>query len=314
MQIRAYDEVDPNEVVRLSLAAFRRALQPEQVEALVRTDPWYAYGYGVYAVEHGRLLAQAVPLRFPVRLATGVEDVGGIAGVCSLPSMWGRGYARRLMEHLHDRFRGDGLRIVTLTTSRNLRGYSLYRGLGYVDLAPFYLGTKVLRPGRSRRSSLEIRRARRGDLLGMHALYRMATAGLLGWTERRPTEVAVHTAVFAQERECYRVAARDGRLVGYFRTHADGGCLMEEVVAARDADFREMVAAIEAGSRRPLATGEWITCRRDAARFRRLGYRLDPTGDTTMALSLVKGLPSRDLPRLFGGTSGRFVQYPSDDF
>lgn len=314
MQIKGYDEVDPYEAVRLSLAAFRRTLQPEQIAALVRTDPWYAYGYGVYAVERGRLLAQAVPLKFAVRLATGVETVGGIAGVCSLPSVWGQGYARRLLEHLHDRFRRDGLRIATLTTSRNLRGHRLYRGLGYVDLAPFYLGTKVLGPRRRRETDLRIRRARRPDLPRVHELYRDAARGLLGWTERHPDEVAVHTAIVAHERACYRVATRGRRAVGYFRTHADGGCLMEEVVAPKEADFRDLVAAIEADSRRRVATAEWITCGRDAARFRRLGYRLDPTGDTTMAAALGHGLRSRDLPRLFGGTTGRFLQYPSDDF
>lgn len=314
MQIKGYDEIDPHEAWRLSMAAFRRALRPQEIRKLVRSDPWYAYGYGIYAVERGRLLAQAVPLRLSVRLATGVEAIGGIAGVCSLPSVWGRGYARRLLVHLHARFREEGIRIVALTTSRNLRGYGLYRGLGYVDLAPFYVGTKPLRPGRRLNPGLRIRKARRADLPRIHALYREATAGLLGWTERDPDQIAIHTAVFEPERACYRVAVRARRIVGYFRTHADGGRLMEEVVAPRDRDFRDLVAAIEGATREPVATVDWITARRDAVRFRRRGYRLDLGADTTMALSLAGGLRTRDLPRMFGGTSGRFVQYPSDDF
>ncbi len=313
MQIKDYEEVDPDEVVRLSLAAFRHALLPEELRSLLGSDPRYAYGGGVYAVERGRLLAQAAPMRFPVRLTTGVEPVGGVAGVCSLPSVWGRGYARRLMAHLHARFREDGLRIATLTTSKNLRGYGMYLRLGYVDLAPFYLGTRAV-AGRARRvSNLRIRKLRTRDLPRIHDLYKEATQGLLGWTERSPREVPNHVATFARERACYRVAVRAGTIVGYLRTHEDG-CLMEEVVAPRHTDFRGLVAAMEASSRRRVSTAEWITCRRDASRFRSLGYRLDPTGDTTMAASLTRSIRSRDLPRLFGGTTGRFVQYPSDDF
>jgi hypothetical protein len=33
-----------------------------------------------------------------------------------------------------------------------------------------------------------------------------------------------------------------------------------------------------------------------------------------MAISLVKEIRTNDLPRRFGGTSGKFVQYPTDDF
>ncbi len=256
MRILRYDEVDPLEAVRLSTAAFHRALQPEQIEALVRKEPRHAYGYGVYAVERGRVLAQAVPLRFPVRLRSGVEPVGGIAGVCSLPSEWGRGFARRLMEHLHAMFRADGLRIAALTTSRNIRGYGLYARLGYVDLAPFFVGTKALRGPRRRPDGVRVRRAHTRDHGAMHALYREATEGLLGWTERSAAELPAHTAIFPTERACYRVAFRGPRLVGYFRTHTDGGCLLEEVVAPRERDFRGIVAAAEAGAATRLATVE----------------------------------------------------------
>lgn len=314
MQIKSYDEVDPDEAVRLSAAAFHRAFRPEIVERLVRSDPRYAYGYGVYAVERGRLMAQAVPMKFPVRLTSGIETVGGVGGVCSHPSVWGRGYARRLMEHVHEMFRDDGLRIATLTTSRNLRGYGLYTRLGYVDLAPFYLGTRVLSERRTKTGALHVRKARRGDLPRIHELYKEATAGLLGWTERSPRELPCHVALFARERNAYRVAARGSRVVGYFRTFAGHGCLMEEVVAPRDSDFQDLVAAVEAGARDRVATVEWITCRRDASRFRALGYRLDRVGDTTMAARLTGTPRARDLPRMFGGTSGRFIQLPSDDF
>lgn len=313
MQIRSYDEIDPDEAFRLSTAANGWALTPSEMRRIYRRDPRYVYGPPVYAVDRGRVLAQVVPMRFPVRLATGVEDVGGLQGVCSLPAVWGRGYARRLMEHVHGMFREDGLRISTLTTSQNIRGYGVYRGLGYVDLAPFFVSTRAVPKETRAPPGIRMRRARNDDLPRIHELYRESVRGLLGWTERSPLELPAAFRTFPRFRGRYRVAFRGRRIVGYARSRPDAGVLMEEVLAPRWSDFRETVGALEATARGRVATSNWITCRQDAARFRRLGYRIDRMPDTTMAMS-IGGVPTRDLPRLFGGTVGRFVQYPSDDF
>lgn len=314
MQVKTLDEIDPHEAYRLSAAAFGWTLTEREMRRICRRDPRYSFGLPVYAVERGRVLAQVVPMRFPVRLATGVEAVGGLQGVCSHPSVWGRGYAWRLMEHVHAMFREDGLRISTLTTSRNIRGYGVYSRLGYVDLAPFWLGTKAIPAKRRKTPPVRIRKARKTDLPRIHELYRSATRGLLGWTERSAAELPAAFATFPPVRPRYRVAVRGGRIVGYLRTRPDSGALMEEVIAARAGDFRAIVAAMEAKVRGAVATANWITCARDAARFRRLGYRLDPLSDTTMAAPLGRERDARDLPHLFGGTTGRFVQYPTDDF
>ena len=314
MQIRTYDEIDPGDAYRLSAAAFGWVLTETEMRRIYRRDPRYPYGPPVYAVDHGRVLAQVVPMRFPVRLITGIERVGGLQGVCSLPSVWGRGYAWRLMEHVHDMFRDDDLRISTLTTSLNIRGYGVYRKLGYVDIAPFYLGTKTIARTRRRRTLLRIRKARKEDLSRVQELYEAATRGLLGWTERSPKELTAAFATFAWSRRRYRVAVRQGRTVGYYRTRPEDRVLMEEVIAPRQADFEAIVAAVEGTARDRVATANWITCHRDQGRFRRLGYHFDRISDTTMAIPLTRTLRARDLPRLFGGTTGRFVQYPTDDF
>lgn len=314
MQIKTLEEIDPQEAYRLCAAAFGWTLTESEMHRIYRRDPRYAYGVPVYAVEGGRVLAQIVPMRFRVRLSTGVEPAGGLQGVCSLPSVWGHGYTRRLMEHVHAMFRDDGLRISTLTTSWNIRGYQVYRRSGYVDLAPFYLGTRAVPAEHRPPRGLALRRMRKEDIPQVHALYEQATRGLLGWTERAPAELIAGFATFPWFRGRYRVASRGGRIVGYLRSRPDGGVLMEEVIASSEADFRAIVAAMEAKARRRVATSNWITCRRDADRFRRLGYRLDVIPDATMAVSLTHDLKTRDLPRLFGATSGRFVQYPTDDF
>ncbi len=314
MQVRSLDEINPADAHRLSAAAFGQTLQEPVLRRIYQRDPRYAYGPPMYAVERGRALAQVVALKMPVRLTTGVEDVGGLQAVCSLPSVWGRGYARRLMEHVHSLFREDGIRLSTLTTSWNIRGYAVYRTLGYRDLAPFYLGTRSVPREARPPSGLRIRSARKPDLPRIHELYRGATRGLLGWTERSETELPAAFATFPWVPPRYRVGVRDGRIVGYLRTRPNSGALMEEVVAASERDFQGMVAALEARARGSVATSNWITCRRDARRFRNLGYALDLLSDTTMAAPLVSSVRARDLPRLFGGTNGRFVHYPTDDF
>src|SRR2546423_447308 len=41
--------------------------------------------------------------------------------------------------------------------------------------------------------------------------------------------------------------------------------------------------------------------------------RLGPFPDTTMAISLEKDVQTAELPALFGGTAGRFVQHPASN-
>ncbi len=142
MRFRTYDEVDPYEIQKLVWTSFGWIMEERWIRTLRRKDPRYLDGYAVYATERGRPLAQVVPMKMTVRLTTGPESVGGLQGVCSHPGVWGKGYARRLIEHVHERFRSMGLRISTLTSSRNIRGYPLYRSLGYVDIAAFYSGAK----------------------------------------------------------------------------------------------------------------------------------------------------------------------------
>lgn len=314
MQVKSYDEIDPRDAYHLSSISFGWTLTESEMRRIYRRDPRYPYGPPVYAVDRGVPLAQVVPMRFPVRLTTGVEDVGGLQGVCSLPAVWGRGYARRLMEHVHDMFREDGLRISTLTTSRNIRGYPVYRGLGYVDVAPFYSGTRPVPKDQRPPAGLRIRTARKDELPRIHELYLQVTRDLLGWTERSPLELPAAHTTFPWFRGRYKVAVRGRRIVGYLRSRPDSGALMEEICALRGRDFRAIVGAMEAKARGRVATANWITCRRDVTRFRRLGYRIDLIGDTTMAVALTRDANTSELPRLFGGTTGRFVQYPSDDF
>jgi len=86
MKVRTYDEINPLAAFRLSLLAFGSAWDDARIRRARLHDRRYLAEFAFYAEERGRILAQVVPLRFRVRLMTGVEDVGGLAGVCSHPS------------------------------------------------------------------------------------------------------------------------------------------------------------------------------------------------------------------------------------
>ncbi len=314
MRVRTYDEIDPIDAFRLSLLSFGGAWDAAKIRRVRASDRRYFEEFALYAEERGRVLAQVVPLRFSVRLSSGVEEVGGLAGVCSHPSVWGRGYARRLIDAVHDRFRELGFRISTLTTSRNIRGYRVYARMGYVNLGPFWGGVRPVTQ-RLAPNGYRLRKATKADLPAMYALYRQHTRKMLGWTERDPEQLAWALVRDPEYLSKYRVLTRDGLRVGYLRTRPDDAVTMEEVIAPGLRDFRAAAVLMESRLPRGIATVNWITADEDASHFRRLGYTVDgPIPDATMALSLRKELRTADLPRLFGGTSGRFVQYPTDDF
>ena len=314
MRIRTYDEVDPLGAFRLGTVAFGFALREEEVRRFRRRAADRLFdGFALYAEDRGRVLAQVVPLRFPVRLTSGVEAVGGLAGVCSHPAVWGRGYARRLMEAAHTLMRQEGLRIATLTTSRNIRGYRVNRQLGYVDLAPFYCASRRV----GRRAPIRgyrLRRATTADVPQMHARYQEQTRDLYGWTER--TEDFLRSRLpWEPSLRKYHVLVHEGRTEGYLRSRPEDRVTMEEVIAPRARSFRAAVSLMERRAAGGVSIVNWLTARADLERFRRLGYSIDgPIPDTTMARPLVRDLPLRSVRALFGVPGGRFVQYPTEDF
>lgn len=315
MQIRWYDEVDAHDVFRLNLAAFGRGLSEDWVRLARRRDPRVSDGYAIYAVEGRKPVAQVIPERMPVRLTSGPEVVGAVAGVCAHPGVWGRGYAAKLMERAHDLYRDLGLRISALATSRNIRGYVLYRKLGYVDLAPFYRATRRLPSRRLRPQGYRLRTATRRDLPRMQSLFEAYTRDLFGWTLRSPDLLPLYAAWDRKELDPYRVLLRDREVVGYVRVGSELQGHAEEVIAPKFHDFRAAVRLLESKARRVIATAGDLTARQDLKRYRSIGYdSCGPIPSTTMAVPLERGVKAGDLPALFGAFRGRFVHYATDDF
>ena len=320
MQIRTYEEVDPREVFRLTMLAFGWRLTPDLVRHFLRRDPATVPGYAFYAVEMGHVMAQAVPMLMNVRLTTGVEQVGGVAGVCSLPSVWGRGYARRLMTHTHGFFREQGVGLSTLTTSRNIRGYRIYRRMGYVDLARLPLGVRSLSPRTTRPVGMGFRKVRRDDLPRLQTFFAQYVRGHLGWTERDPRRLACSAAWDSHVLDRYRMVMRNGRPVGYVHRSSGGWTRGAEVVVSEETivpvkeDFRATVRALEAKAKGPFAAVDATGSRRDQGWYRSLGYRLDDSLPATVMALPLDGRRPKDAPRLFGGPQGKFVMHATDWF
>ena len=135
MTIYEYDEVDPLEVLHLNLLCLDFALTPERAARLRRLDPRPFSFLAVYAKEEGRVAGQVGVFRLPVVSLDGAQEVGGVWAVSTHPAYARRGIATRLLDEAHARMRIAGLRYSTLGTQRDRVAYSLYRRLGYEDVA-----------------------------------------------------------------------------------------------------------------------------------------------------------------------------------
>ncbi len=314
MRICSYDEVDPYEVYKLGMIAFGWPITPKYVEHRLREDPRVIDGFAIYAVEGETVVSQVVPLKMTVRLTSGEEMVGGIQGVCSLPGVWGKGYARRLMERSHEMYRELGLRITTLTTSRNIRGYGIYRKMGYTELPPLYQASRPLPPRRQKPQGIRFRPATEADLPTIQAFYEEHTSDHYGWSCRHPRLLQMKFAWDQKMIKPYRIVMRNDVEVGYVRQPGQG-TLTDEPVIPDIQDFEEAVGALESEAKGGFACVNDISSARDQERFITLGYDVSgPLMGKVMAMSLLSAPRTEELPSLFGSEEGRFVFYPTDGF
>ena len=134
MKILNYDEVNPLQVLHLTMLALDFPLTPEHAAHIRQTDPRPFPCFTVNAVEDDRVLGQVGVFRLPMISTEGKEEVGGVWAVSTHPNYAGRGIASALLEEAHNRMRGAGLRFSTLGTGRSGVSYKLYQRHGYVDM------------------------------------------------------------------------------------------------------------------------------------------------------------------------------------
>jgi len=134
MKILEYDDVDPLQVLHLTMLALDFPFTPEHAAHLRNTDPHPFPCLTVNAVDHDRVVGQVGVFRLPMVSITGREDVGGVWAVSTHPLFTDRGIATTLLDEAHTRMRDKGLRFSTLATDRYRVAYKIYKNLGYEDL------------------------------------------------------------------------------------------------------------------------------------------------------------------------------------
>ncbi len=191
MDIRTYDQVDPEQVLRLNLMALNYPLTPEVAAEGRRLDPRVTPEFALYAVEGGLVVGQVGMFEAPVMTREGPARAGALWAVATHPEHGRGGVARALIVEAHRRMRERGARFVTLGTSRYRVAHSLYLSLGYSDLrllatafspigGPARPGPASARPGLTA-SPLP---SAEEHLLGV--VHDQAAAGWLGFTSRPP--------------------------------------------------------------------------------------------------------------------------------
>ncbi|HLO17661.1 MAG TPA: GNAT family N-acetyltransferase [Anaerolineales bacterium] len=127
MKILEYDQVDPTQVLHLTMLALDFPLTPEHAAHIRCTDPRPFPCFTFNAVEDDRVLGQLGISRLPMVSTEGREDVGGVWAVSTHPNYAERGIASALLDEAHTRMREAGLRFSTLGTDRSRVSHRLYQ-------------------------------------------------------------------------------------------------------------------------------------------------------------------------------------------
>jgi len=183
MTVYEYDEVDPLEVLHLNLLCLDFSLTPERAARLRRLDPRPFSFLAVYAKAEGRVAGQVGVFRLPVVSLDGAQEVGGVWAVSTHPAYGRRGIATRLLDEAHARMRSAGLRYSTLGTQRDRVAHSLYRRMGYEDVA-YASSVLAARSALPLHTELRAEQAGSAQLPLADRLFEQAAARSLGFARR----------------------------------------------------------------------------------------------------------------------------------
>jgi ribosomal protein S18 acetylase RimI-like enzyme len=307
MEIREYDEVDALEVLHVNLLCLDHALTPERVAVLRRTDPRPFPFFGVYAQVEGRVVGQVGVFRLPVMADTGAQEVGGVWAVATHPAWAGRGIASRLLDEAHARMARAGLRYVTLGTSRHFVAHSLYRRLGYEDVA-FAAEALATRDALPDPDGLRAEPAGAAGLALADQLFEQIAGDHLGFSRRHmPFFAAMDAQGYLAGHDLWLVW-RDREPVGYaalgktphvlriknllLLPGVDAGTAVAAV--ARETDARYVRVRVDRpGDRAPFERAGWVLAQPDWGVF--------------MVKPLAAGATIDQFRRHYGVDAGRFL-------
>jgi GNAT superfamily N-acetyltransferase len=304
MNILEYNDVDPLQVLNLTMLALDFPFTPEHAAHIRRTDPRPFPCLTVNAVEDGRVLGQVGVFHLPMISIEGREDVGGIWAVSTHPQHAGRGVASALLEDAHSRMRAAGLRFSTLGTNRYRRAYKLYRQHGYVDMNIW--ATALARwevahqPTRLHAQSLGLE-----GFDFVETLFHTIGSNYLGFAWR-------HTP-FARLRERVRLEEisilwSNREPVGYVFARGDESMLRISIqILQPGIEVTEAIAAV-ASQRKAQYVQVTMSRPCDVASLEQAGWHLaHPTWDAFMVKPLLPELTAEDARRLFGIGTDQFL-------
>lgn len=304
MKILDYDEVNPLQVLHLTMLALDFPLTPEHAAHIRQTDPRPFPCFTVNAVEDDRVLGQVGVFRLPMMSTEGREDVGGVWAVSTHPNYAGRGIASALLEEAHNRMREAGLRFSTLGTGRSRVSHKLYQRHGYVDM-------NVWATALTRWESAIKPTPLWAQPLGPEGydfaekLYADLAGDYLGFAWRHTPFARLRDKVNLEE---IWILWENNAVVGYVFARNEKSMLLINVQLLRmDIHTTEAVAAIAFELKAPFVQ---VTMSRpsDIDSLRRAGWQVaHPDWGAFMVKPLLPDMTAQDARHLFGIGTDRFL-------
>jgi GNAT superfamily N-acetyltransferase len=304
MKILEYNDVDPLQVINLTLLALNIPLTPELAAHMRRTDPRPFPCLTINAVEDDVVLGQAGVFRLPMVSMEGREDVGGVWAVSTHPQHAGCGIASTLLEEAHSRMRKAGLRFSTLGASRSSSAYRLFQRHGYVDVNVW--ATALARWDTAHQPTrLRIEPASDKGYEFLEQIFDTLAGDYLGFAWRHTPFVRLQDKVNLGD---VWVVWENREPVGYVFANKNEPLLKVNLQILRaDVDAAEAIAAVVA---QLTASYVQVTLSRptDIASFQRAGWRMaHPTWEAFMVKPLFPELTADDARRRFGIGTDRFL-------
>lgn len=312
MEILEYNEVDPLQVLHLTILALDFPFTPEHAAHIRRTDPRPFPCFTVNAVEDNIVLGQVGVFRLPTISTDGREDVGGVWAVSTHPAHSGLGVASALLEEAHTQMRDAGLRFSTLGTDRYRRAYKLYQQHGYVDMNVWATALATWetahQPTRLRAQPPGAALSASKDPEGfdfVERLFENISQEYLGFAWRHTPFARLRDKVNMND---IWIIWENSAPVGYVFARKDNLLLKINIQLLRmDIDAVEVIAAVVSELK---ASYVQVTMSRpsDIASVQRAGWRVaHPTWDAFMIKPLVPEVTVEDARHLFGIGTDRFL-------
>jgi len=303
MKILEYNDVDPLQVLHLTMLALDFPFTPEHAAHIRRTDPRPFPFFTLNAVEDDMVLGQVGVFRLPMISTNGREDVGGVWAVATHPAHSGRGVASALLEEAHTRMREAGLRFSTLGTNRYRTAYKLYQEHGYEDMQVHATALAKWETAHQP-TRLCVQPVGLDGYEFVEKLFADIAQEYLGFTWRHTPFARLRMVDLSD----LWILKENGHPIGYAFVHTDQSMLkISNLTLKLGTDAAEAVAAVTAELKSSYVQVK-ITRPIEIASLRRAGYQVaHPTWGAFMVKSLTPDVTVEDARRHFGIGTDRFL-------